>query len=354
MTQKIAFFDAKPYDQEIFDTLTQESTEHTYQIKYFKNRLTPDSALMARGFPVVCAFVNDDLSAPVLDTLYEGGTRLIALRCAGYNNVDLAAAYGRIHVVRVPAYSPHAVAEHALAMMMSLNRRIPRAAMRTRDANFSLNGLLGFDMYGKTAGIIGTGRIGMTAAAILKGIGMKVLLYDRYPNKEAAQQQGCTYVDLETLYRESDIITLHCPLTPETHHMINRQAIDQMKPGVMIINTGRGKLIDTKALIQGLKTRKIGAAGLDVYEEEDKYFFEDFSSDLISDDTLARLLSFNNVLVTSHQAFFTREAVSNIAQTTLSSIAAFTNQAPLDKEVCYRCDQKTCRHEEKGRCFPTP
>ncbi len=347
---RIAFFDAKPYDREIFAPLAED---YGYEVKFFKNRLTPDSAVMARGFPAVCAFVNDDLSRPVLETLAQGGTRLAALRSAGYNNVELAAAYGHLHVVRVPAYSPHAVAEHALAMMMALNRKIPRASARTRDANFSLAGLMGFDMYGKTAGVIGTGKIGQTAALILKGIGMRVILHDPRPKEEFARENGLAYVPLEKLYARSDIITLHCPLTPETHHMINHRAIEAMKQDVMIINTGRGKLIDTRALIDGLKSRKIGSAGLDVYEEEDEYFFEDFSDEVIRDDVLARLLSFNNVLVTSHQAFFTREALTNIASTTLENIRAFQEGQPLENEICYRCgeDPKKCRKVREGRCF---
>jgi len=272
------------------------------------------------------------------------------LRSAGYNNVDLRAAYGRIHVVRVPAYSPRAVAEHAVALILSLNRKTHRAYYRTRDGNFSINGFLGFDMYGKTAGVVGTGKIGKAAAEILKGFGMKVLVYDPYPDLSFAELSGVSYVELDELYRRADVVTLHCPLTPETQHMINADSIERMKPGVMIINTGRGKLIDTRALIDGLKSGKVGAAGLDVYEEEGDYFFEDLSAEVITDDVLARLLTFPNVLVTSHQGFFTREALHNIAETTLENIREYAQGGWLRNEICYRCD-KECKKKERRRCF---
>jgi D-lactate dehydrogenase len=345
---RIAFFDTKPFDQDFFDRM---NTQFGYTFKYFRSRLTPDSALLSQGSNVVCAFVNDIISAPVIDTLAANGIQLIALRSAGYNNVDFRAAYGRIHVVRVPAYSPYAVAEHAVALMLSLNRKIHRAYYRTRDGNFNINGLLGFDMYEKTAGIIGTGKIGKVAVNILRGFGMRVLGYDAFPDLEFAAQTGMEYADLDTIYRESDIISLHCPLNRDTFHLINAESISKMKNGVMIINTGRGQLLDTPDLIEALKSEKVGSAGLDVYEEESAYFFEDFSSMVISDDVLARLLSFHNVLVTSHQGFFTTEALTNIAEVTLNNIRDFFRGERLVNEICYKCDEHTCRKEEAGRCF---
>lgn len=344
--RRIAFFDAKPYDSEFFDRANEK---YGFELKYFKGHMTPDTVPIAKGFDAVCLFVNDMATKAIIDELYGFGIRLIAQRSAGYNNVDLKAAYGKIHVVRVPAYSPYAVAEHAVAMMLTLNRKTHKAYYRTQDNNFTIQGLLGFDMHGKTAGVIGTGKIGKIIVGILKGFGMKVLAYDTFPDKNS----GIDYVDLDTLYRESDIITLHCPLTPETQYIINEDSIQKMKEGVMIINTSRGKLIDTKALIDGLKSRKIGYAGLDVYEEESEYFFEDFSSQIIEDDTLARLMSFNNVLITSHQAFFTREALTNIAETTLENIREFFDENKLTNEICYQCGQnKTeCEKIKNGRCF---
>jgi len=345
---RIAFFDAKSYDEESFVKANKASN---IQFTFIPTRLSVESTLLAGGYDGICIFVNDTVSAPVADTLYAKGIRLIALRCAGYNNVDLKSVYQRIHVVRVPAYSPHAVAEHAVALMLSLNRKTHRAYFRTRDGNFTLQGLMGFDMYGKTAGIIGTGNIGRITADILKGFGMNVLVHDRFPNREWAQSRGIRYVELPELYSLSDIISLHCPLTPQTTYMINREAIYAMKSGVLLINTGRGKLIDTKALIEGLKTAKIGGAGLDVYEEESEYFFEDHSTTPISDDTLARLLSFPNIILTSHQGFFTREALDTIATTTLNNIQAFFQDKPLENEICYKCDSAVCRKKALGRCF---
>jgi D-lactate dehydrogenase len=253
--------------------------------------------------------------------------------------------------MRVPEYSPYAVAEHAVALMMSLNRKIHKAYNRTRDNNFSLNGLLGFDMHAKTAGVIGTGKIGRILIKILKGFGMNVIAYDLYPNKAMEEETGFKYVDLKTVYKESDIISLHCPLTKETYHLINEEALNAMKNNIMLINTGRGKLIDTKALIDALKSKKIGFAGLDVYEEENEYFFEDFSGSVISDDTLARLLTFNNVIISSHQAFFTREAMESIAKTTLQNIKDFLENKLLANEICYKCENKPCRKKESGKCF---
>ncbi len=345
---KVAFFDAKPYDEESF---VQVNRDYGYHLKFFKNHLTPDTVILAQKSDVVCAFVNDTLNKAVIDQLDSFGIHLIALRCAGYNNVDLRAAYGKIHVVRVPAYSPYAVAEHTVALIMSLNRKIHRAFYRIRDGNFTIAGLKGFDMYGKTAGIIGTGKIGRVLIQILRGFGMRILAYDPHPDAQFAAAVGCEYVDLVTLFRLSDIISLNCPLTKETYHLINRETIKMMKPGVMLINTGRGHLVDTRALIEGLKSGQIGSAGLDVYEEESEIFFEDFSNQVISDDVLARLLTFNNVLITSHQGFFTTEALHNIAQTTLQNIADFFEEKPLANEICYHCDAPRCRHKEQGRCF---
>ncbi|MCH3917434.1 MAG: 2-hydroxyacid dehydrogenase [Spirochaetia bacterium] len=343
---KIAFFDTKPYDRDSFDTLLDSKKMH---IKYFPYKLDADTASMAKGYDVVCAFVNDTLSKAVVDTLADEQVGLVAMRCAGFNNIDFKAAYGKIHVVRVPAYSPYAVAEHAFALLLTLNRKTHKAYNRTRENNFNLAGLTGFDLHGKTIGIIGTGKIGCILAEIAHGFGMDILAYDNYPK----DIDYITYVGLDELLSKSDVISLHCPLTSETHHLIDAQAIAKMKDGVALINTSRGGLIDTKALIDALKTRKIGMAGLDVYEEEANYFFEDFSNDVITDDILARLLSFNNVLLTSHQAFLTKEALSNIAQTTLQNIDDFFAGKPLANEICYQCKQKggVCNHQKNGRCF---
>ena len=347
MNKKIAFFDAKPYDQKSFDAI---NPGYDFDISYFDARLTSQTCDLTSGYAGVCVFVNDDVNATVINRLVENGVEVIGLRCAGYNNVDFKAAYGKIHVVRVPAYSPYAVAEHAVAMMLTLNRKIHKAYLRTREGNFSINGLLGFDMFGKTAGIIGTGRIARCLITILKGFGMKILAYDPRPDAAYAEAAGLRLVTLDEIYAESDIISLHCPLTPETSRLINRQAIEKMKTGVMIINTGRGKLIDTVALIEGLKAGRIGSAGLDVYEEESDYFFEDRSAELIADDVLARLLTFPNVIVTSHQAFFTGEALHNIAETTLNNFKEYFAGGYLANEICYRCG-KNCIKKDGKRCF---
>ena len=325
----VAFFDAKSYDRESFKRFEDEDIS----IRFFENKLNADTVSMAACCDGVCVFVNDTLDRTVIEKLAEYGVGIIALRCAGYNNVDLKAASGRVRVVRVPAYSPYAVAEYTVALMLSLNRKIPRATWRTRDGNFSLHGLLGFDMYGKTAGIIGTGKIAKKLICILRGFGMNILAYDLYPDYNFAREHQVVYTSLDELYHNSDIISLHCPLTEQTKYLINDYSISKMKDGVMIINTGRGQLIHTNALIEGLKNKKIGSAGLDVYEEESEYFYEDQSDKIIDDDTLARLLSFNNVIVTSHQAFFTREALANIASTTLQNIKDFMNHKPLENEV---------------------
>lgn len=343
---RIAFFDAKPYDKESFNQLV---SNYGFEIKYYEPKLNEDTVLLAKGFDVVCAFVNDDINSKVIDSLTGLNIRLLALRCAGYNNVDFKHAFNKLHVVRVPAYSPYAVAEHALALMVSVNRKTHRAYTRTRDNNFNISGLTGFDFNGKTIGIIGTGKIGRVFMDICKGLRLNILAYDPYP----VEIDGVTYVDLETLYRSSDIISLHCPLTKETKHLINKDAIQHMKPGVHIINTSRGGLVQTEDLIEGLKSRQIGAAALDVYEEESDYFFEDFSADIIDDDLLARLLSFNNVLITSHQAFLTKEALNNIATTTLDNIKSYQAGELLENEVCYQCKSKgeKCPKPETGKCF---
>lgn len=330
MSYKIAFFGAKPYDIASFDKVNEK---YNYDIKYFKGHLNPNNVVLTQGADAVCIFVNDTADAAVIDAMADNGVKLLALRCAGFNNVDLEAAKGKLPVVRVPAYSPYAVAEYSLALMLSLNRKIHRAYWRTRDGNFSLNGLMGFDMHGKTVGIIGTGKIAKILIRILKGLGMHILAYDVYPDYKFAEEEGITYTTLDELYKSSDIISLHCPLTEQTRYIINDDSIAKMKDGVMIINTGRGQLIHTNALIEGLKNKKIGSAGLDVYEEEGEYFYEDKSDRIIDDDVLARLLSFNNVIVTSHQAFFTKEALGNIATTTLQNIRDFINHKPLLNEV---------------------
>ncbi|MCS2917372.1 2-hydroxyacid dehydrogenase [Parabacteroides merdae] len=330
MAYKIAFFGAKPYDIASFDKVNEK---YNYDIRYYKGHLNPNNVVLTQDTDVVCIFVNDTADAAVIDAMVDNGVKLLALRCAGFNNVDLKAAKGKLPVVRVPAYSPYAVAEYSLALMLSLNRKIHRAYWRTRDGNFSLNGLMGFDMHGKTIGIIGTGKIAKILIRLLKGFGMRILAYDLYPDMKFAGEEGISYVSLDELYRESDIISLHCPLTDRTKYMIDKDSIDKMKEGVMIINTGRGQLINTNDLIEGLKEKKIAAAGPDVYEEEGEYFYEDKSDKIIDDDVLARLLSFNNVIVTSHQAFFTKEALHNIAETTLQNIEDFRCHRPLVNEV---------------------
>ena len=330
MAYKIAFFGAKPYDIASFDKVNEK---YNYDIRYYKGHLNPNNVVLTQDTDVVCIFVNDTADAAVIDAMVDNGVKLLALRCAGFNNVDLKAAKGKLPVVRVPAYSPYAVAEYSLALMLSLNRKIHRAYWRTRDGNFSLNGLMGFDMHGKTIGIIGTGKIARILIRLLKGFGMRILAYDLYPDMKFAGEEGISYVSLDELYRESDIISLHCPLTDQTKYMIDKDSIDKMKEGVMIINTGRGQLINTNDLIEGLKEKKIAAAGLDVYEEEGEYFYEDKSDKIIDDDVLARLLSFNNVIVTWHQAFFTKEALHNIAETTLQNIEDFRCHRPLVNEV---------------------
>jgi len=334
MKLKVAFFDTKPYDKESFNEINKS---FNYDITYFRYHLTPDNIVLAQGFDVVVVFVNDIISDAMMDKLADYGVKLIALRCSGYNNIDLKAALGKIKIVRVPAYSPNAIAEHTVALMLSLNRKIHRAYFRTRDSNFSLQGLLGFNMSGKTAGVIGTGRIGKALIKILRGFEMKVVAYDKFIDADFARENQVEYVELDALFRQSDIISLNCPLTKETEYLINRESIGRMKKGVMIINTGRGKLIKKYDLIQALKKGRVGSAGLDVYEEESKFFFEDLSDRVLTDDVLARLLTFNNVIITSHQGFFTREALQNIASTTLQNIRDFLDNRKLVNEVCYKC-----------------
>lgn len=330
MSTKIACFDTKPYDRELFEWVNKA---YNFEIKYFKTHLTVDNVLLAQGTDVIIVFVNDVINAQMIDTLYKNGVKLIALRCSGFNNIDIKAAKNKIELVRVPAYSPNAIAEHAVALMMSLNRKIHKAYNRTREANFALSGLMGFDMFGKTAGIIGTGKIGKALIQILTGFGMKILAHDPYPDNDFAKKLGFTYTDLQKLLSTSDVISLNCPLTRETEYIINKNTIEMMKKGVMIINTGRGKLIRTSDLIQGLKSGKIGSAGLDVYEEESNLFFEDMSDIVLTDDVLARLLTFNNVIITSHQGFFTREAMQNIADTTMRNIDSWIRGEDLVNRI---------------------
>ena len=343
---KVAFYDAKAYDMPSFEKYGQM---HDVQFRFLETKLNGDTVELAKDCDAVCVFVNDSVDKKVIDRLYDLGVRLIALRSAGYNNVDIRAAFGKIHVVHVPAYSPYAVAEHAIAMLLTSVRRIHKAYNRTREFNFSLNGLTGFDLHGKTVGVIGTGRIGRIFIDICRGFGMNVIAYDSYPAKDS----GIEYVSLEELFRRSDIISLHCPLTDETRHMINSDAIGNMKKGVVIINTSRGALIDSEALLEGIKARKVGAACLDVYEEEADIFFEDRSGHIMNDELLSRLISMPNVIVTSHQAFLTEEALNNIAETTVNNIlSCFNNDGMCDNELCYRGGNiEHCKKERKQRCF---
>jgi len=317
---KVAVFSTKKYDQKSFEII---NANYQHELTFFEFRLTAQTARMAQGFDAVCAFVNDDLSQAVLEELANNNVRLIAMRCAGFDKVDLEAAKTLgIQVVRVPAYSPEAIAEHTLGLMLSLNRRIHRAYQRTRDANFSLEGLTGFNFHGKTVGVIGTGKIGIATIRILKGLGMNILAYDPYENPIAVEL-GVTYTTLDGIYRQSDVITLHCPMTQENHHMLNAGAFGKMRDGVMIINTSRGELLNSKDAIEALKSSKIGSLGIDVYENEKDLFFEDKSNDVIKDDVFRRLSACHNVLFTGHQAFLTEEALGNIADTTLKNIARY-------------------------------
>ena len=342
---KVAVFDTKAYDSRY---LPEFAEKHDLSLTYFDAKLDESTVSLAAGYDAVCVFVNDTVNKNVIESLYNQGVRLIALRCAGFNNVDLSAAFGKIHVVRVPSYSPNAVAEHTIALLLTSIRRIHKAYNRTRDFNFSLNGLTGFDLNGKTCGVIGTGKIGKIFINICRGFGMNVLAYDPYPDKSS----DIEYVSLDELFDKSDIISLHCPLTEQTSHIINNESISKMKKGVVIINTSRGALIDSEALIAGIKERKIGAACLDVYEEESDLFFEDRSGHIMNDDTLARLISMPNVLITSHQAFLTEEALRNIAETTAENISSFFRNGETPNEICYRCGKgNTCQKNREQKCF---
>lgn len=317
---RVAVFSTKSYDKHFLDAANEQ---HGHEMCYFEPRLTSETVRLADGFRAVCAFVNDDLHADVLRQLAAGGTELLALRSAGFNHVDIAEAEKLgMTVLRVPAYSPYAVAEHTLGLILALNRKLHRAHNRVREGNFALDGLLGFDLHSKTVGVIGTGKIGRVVLEILRGFGCRLLAYDPYPHPEA-EALGVQYVDLETLFGESEVITLHCPLMPETYHIIDEAALDQMRDGVMIINTSRGALVDTVAVIEALKSGRVGYLGLDVYEEEDGLFFEDLSDRVIQDDVFSRLLTLPNVIITGHQGFFTENALHNIAETTLENITTF-------------------------------
>jgi len=343
---KIAFFDTKPYDRPSFD---RYGGEYGVEFKYYETKLNADTVELARGCDGVCAFVNDTVDSAVIDRLVQMNVKVLALRCAGFNNVDMKYAFGRIHVLRVPAYSPYAVAEHTVALLLTSIRRIHKAYIRTKDFNFSLAGLTGFDLHGKTVGVIGTGRIGRVFIDICRGFGMKVLAYDKFPAEGLDNGDTVRYVGLDELFEKSDIISLHCPLTEDTYHIIDAAAIERCKRGVVILNTSRGALVDAEALLNGIKSRKVGAACLDVYEEESDFFFEDFSGHIMEDDTLARLLSMPNVIVTSHQAFLTEEALDNIAQTTVQNLVELTEKGQCPNELCFRCGAaEDCRD---GKCF---
>ena len=342
---KFAFFDTKPYDRPAFD---KYGAEKGIEFKYFETKLNEDTAELARDFDGVCVFVNDTVNAKVIDKLVDMNVKVVALRCAGFNNVDVKYAFGKVHVLRVPAYSPYAVAEHTMALLLTSVRRIHKAYIRTRDFNFSLSGMTGFDLHGKTVGVIGTGKIGKVFINICRGFGMKVLAYDKYPDR-SIENEYVRYADLPELFENSDIISLHCPLTEETYHLINRESLEKCKKGVVILNTSRGALVDAEALLTGIKDRKVGAACLDVYEEEADYFFEDFSGHIISDDILARLISMPNVIVSSHQAFLTTEALENIAETTVNNIIGYFENGQCPNEVCFRCgNAEDCK---TGKCF---
>ena len=327
---RIAFFDTKPYDKPSFEKYGEK---HGVTFKFFETKLNEDTVDLVNGFDGVCVFVNDTVNSKVIDKLYEKGVKYVALRCAGFNNVDINHASGKVRVLRVPAYSPYAVAEHTMALLLTSVRRIHKAYIRSKDFNFSLSNLTGFDLYGKTVGVIGTGRIGRVFIDICRGFGMKVLAFDKFPAEGLDNGDTIRYVDLDELFENSDIISLHCPLTEETHHIIDENAIEKCKKGVVLLNTSRGALVDAEALLQGIKSRKVGAACLDVYEEESDLFFEDNSGHIMEDDTLARLITMPNVLVTSHQAFLTEEALENIAQTTVENLVEISKTNQCKNEV---------------------
>ena len=327
---KAIFYDVKEYDKEFFK---KYGKDYNIEMKFLKEKLNEETVDLSKGYEVVCAFTNDTINKNVINVMAENGVKLLAMRCAGFNNVSLKDINDRFKVVRVPAYSPYAIAEYTVGMILALNRKIHKAYVRTREGNFSINGFMGFDLYKKTVGIIGAGKIAQILIKILKGFGTRVIAYDPYPNEKVAKELGFEFVNLDTLYKESDIISLNCPLTKETKYIINRESMNKMKDGVMIVNTGRGMLIDSIDLIEALKDKKIGSAALDVYEEEEEYFFEDMSNKVIEDDILGRLLSFHNVLITSHQAYFTEEAVEAITKTTLDNIKDFAEGKELINEV---------------------
>lgn len=328
---RVAVFDTHHFDRKALELANRN---FGYQLVFYDLFLRKETAALAAGFDVVCPFVNDRLDAPTLRALKEGGVRLIAMRCAGFNNVDLIeAAKLDLRVVRVPEYSPYAVAEHAAALILTLNRKVHRAHARVREGNFALDGLVGFDLHGKTVGLVGTGRIGRVFARIMHGFGCRLLACDITQDPALIRDFQLEYSDLNRLFEESDIISLHVPLTPETRHIINAESMARMKHGLMLINTSRGALIDSRALLQALKSGRVGSAGLDVYEEEEAVFFRNLSDEVLQDDVLARLMTFPNVLITSHQAFLTEEALTNIARTTLENIRSFQNDKPLQHEV---------------------
>ncbi len=343
---RIAFFDAKPYDKPSFEKF---GGEQGVTFKYFETKLNEDTADLARGFDGVCVFVNDTVNAAVIDRLCELGVKVVALRCAGFNNVDMKHAFGKLHVVRVPAYSPYAVAEHTMALLLTSIRRIHKAYIRSRDFNFSLSGLTGFDLHGKTVGVIGTGRIGRVFIDICRGFGMKVLAYDKFPAPGLDNGDTVRYVSLDELFAGSDIISLHCPLTEDTYHIIGEESLAKCKPGVVLLNTSRGALVDAEALLESIKSRRVGAACLDVYEEESDLFFEDNSGHILEDDTLARLISMPNVIVSSHQAFLTEEALSNIAETTVQNLVTLQQTGQCPNELCYR--RGAAEDCKDGKCF---
>lgn len=348
MEYKIAFFDTKEYDKIWFDKLSHPNIT----FKYMENRLNKETAVLAKGCKGVVAFVNDVIDGDTINVLTDLGVEVLAMRCAGYNNIDFKAAYNRrLCVLHVPSYSPHAVAEYTMAMLLTLNRKIHKAYNRTRDYNFTLARLKGFDMKGKTVGVIGTGLIGREFIRICRGFDMNILAYDPYPVKDS----DINYTDLDTLFKESHIISLHCPLTKDSYHIINEESIKKMRDGVIILNTSRGAIIESQALLKALKERKLGGAGLDVYEEESNIFYEDFSEEIIGDDVLSLLVSMPNVIVTSHQAFLTDEALKNIADTTINNLEDYFNGKELKNEICYECEtgniSKNCNKRKNGRCF---
>lgn len=338
---KIAFFDSKSYDKQSF-----KQYEKDYEITYYDTRLTNQTVYLAKSYDCICIFVNDIVDKDVIDKLVEYDIKLILLRCAGYNNVDLKYCYGKIHVFRVPAYSPYAVAEHTMALLLTLNRKIHKAYIRTRNFNFEIQGLEGFDLKDKTIGVIGTGKIGKVFINIAKGFSMNVIAYDQY------QSENINYVTLDELLAKSDIISLHCPLTKQTKHLINSQTINKMQRKPIIINTSRGELINTNDLIDAIKSKKISGACLDVYEEESNIFFKDYSSQIIEDETLLELISLPNVIVTSHQAYLTKEALNNIAQTTIKNINDYINYGYGENELCYGCGKvDECMKNRNAKCF---